>query len=474
MQEYKVFLAGKWVDGQETKEISYPYDGKPVFTIHLASEKQVKEAVERAHEAFKYTKNLTSQERSEILYFVYRKLKEREREFAEDITRQNGKPIRDSLSEVRRAQMTFQLAAEEAKRLEGEFYPLDLRKGAERRWAIVRRFPIGIIAAITPFNFPLNLVAHKVAPAVAAGNPVIVRPATQTAVSALKLGELLNEAGYPEGGVSVVPCSYNAASALLQDERVKMLTFTGSAEVGWELKKKVPRKKVTLELGGNAAVIVEPDCNREWALKRIIFGAYAYAGQVCISVQRVLVHSSIFLDFLNELVEGVKKLKVGDPMKEETDVGPVINDQAAKRIEDLIKQAKTMGARVLVGGKRSGRIITPAVLTDVTREMAVFREEVFAPLMVVMEYSDLDEAIEITNDSRFGLQAGIFTRDVRKIFKAFEEIEVGGLVVNDVPTFRVDHMIYGGVKDSGFGREGVKYTIQEMTEPRLMVLKWDI
>lgn len=451
-------------------EIRNPYDQEVIAVVNHASAQDAEEAIARAASAFETTRQLPSYARADVCRRVASELTARKEELAELITLEAGKPIRDARTEVTRAITTFSVAAEEAKRLGGEVMPLDWLSGSENRWAVVRRFPIGPILGITPFNFPLNLVAHKVAPALASGNPIVIKPAPQTPLSALRLGEIVQEAGWPEGGLSVLPCSNEVAGPMLADERIKKLTFTGSAEVGWMLKAQVPKKKVTLELGGNAAVIVHEDADLDYAAKRCVQGGFAYTGQTCISVQRIYVHESIGEPFLTRVLEGVRNLVVGDPRDETTDVGPMISLAAAERAESWVREAVQAGAKVLVGGERSGALFMPTVLTEVTPEMKVSCEEVFAPVVVVSRYADFDEAIRQVNESRYGLQAGIFTRDVNRIFRAYNAIEVGGLIVNDVPTYRADHMPYGGVKESGMGREGVRYAIEEMTEPRLLVL----
>jgi len=470
MREFKILLGGNWEEGQERRTLRYPYDDREIAEVHIAGVSQAEKALDMAEAAFDAMRRLSSEERFNILAKVSSRLKELEQEIAREITLACGKPIKDATTEVKRAQFTFLTAAEEAKRIGGEIYPLDMRKGAEKRWAIVRRFPIGIIFGIAPFNFPLNLVAHKLAPAIASGNSIIIRPATQTATVALRLGQILYEAGLPEGALSVLPSTYEAADRIIGDPRVKLLTFTGSAQVGWGLKKKAAKKKVVLELGGNAASIVEPDVPLEWSVERNVLGAYNYSGQVCISVQRIYVHQSIYREFLDRFVERVKTLKIGDPLDPEVRVGPLINDAAVEKTLSWVEEAKKMGGKVLMGGERKGRIITPMVIVDVPHEAKVVSEEAFAPLVVIMPYEKFEEAVERVNDSKYGLQAGVFTKDLLKIRYAYENIEVGGVVVNDAPSFRVDHMIYGGVKESGFGREGLRYAIEEMTEPRLLVL----
>jgi glyceraldehyde-3-phosphate dehydrogenase (NADP+) len=469
-KEYPFLVGGERRFSAERVEIRSPYDQQVVGVVSYASARDVEEAIARAASAFETTRRLPSYARAEVCRRVASELTARKEELAELITLEAGKPIRDARTEVTRAITTFTVAAEEAKRMGGELLPLDWLSGSENRWALVRRFPIGPILGITPFNFPLNLVAHKVAPALASGNPIIIKPAPQTPLSALRLGEIVHHAGWPDGGISVLPCSNDVAGQMLADERIRMLSFTGSAEVGWMLKARVPKKKVTLELGGNAAVIVHEDADLDYAARRSVQGGFGYAGQTCISVQRIYVHESVAEPFLTRVLDGVRNLIVGDPREETTDVGPMISVTAAERAERWIREAVEAGAKVLVGGERSGAFLMPTVLTDVTPEMKVSCEEVFAPVVVVSRYADFEEAIRQVNASRYGLQAGVFTRDVKRIFRAYEAIDVGGLIINDGPTYRADHMPYGGVKESGFGREGVRYAIEEMTEPRVLVM----
>jgi glyceraldehyde-3-phosphate dehydrogenase (NADP+) len=408
--------------------------------------------------------------RQSILASVSEAIRARKRELAEILAREAGKPIRHATGEVARAAVTFGLAAAEATRLNGETLPLDVSPNGERRLGITKRFPLGAIAGISPFNFPLNLVAHKVAPALAAGNAIVVKPASATPLSALVLAEMVHDAGAPPGAFNVVPCAAADARPLVEDDRLKMITFTGSAETGWDIKSRARYKRVCLELGGNAAMVVEPDADMENALDRAVLGGYAYAGQVCISVQRILVHEDIYDAFVASFCQRVSALRLGDPLLEETDVGPVIDEDSAERIEEWIAEATDAGGKAVVGGHRNGRLVEPTVLVEVPAECRVVVEEAFAPLTVVAPYRDFGEALSAVNDSRFGLQAGVFTSDVRKAFRAFETLEVGGVIINDFPTFRVDSMPYGGVKASGFGREGVAYATEEMTEPRLLVV----
>ena len=352
----------------------------------------------------------------------------------------------------------------------GEYIPLDALESTAGRWGFLRRLPLGPVFAITPFNFPLNLVAHKVAPAIAAGCPLISKPAPQTPVSSLLLAEIVHESGWPKGAFAVMPLSNENAALLVTDDRIKLLTFTGSAPVGWQLKSKAGKKRVTLELGGNAAVIIHSDADLAHAAHRCVAGGFSYAGQTCISVQRILVHQPAFEKFTGLLLDGVTKLKVGDPMEEDTDVPPLIREQDAFRVSEWIEEALKGGARLLCGGARKGSVVEPAVLTGTSPGMRVNCAEVFGPVVTVEPYDEFSEAVRQVNDSPYGLQAGVFTRDAVRIETAFEELEVGGVIVGDVPSFRVDQMPYGGVKDSGLGREGLRYSIEDMTERKLLVM----
>jgi acyl-CoA reductase-like NAD-dependent aldehyde dehydrogenase len=448
--------------------VASPYDGSPVALVHRAGPAEVEEAIAAATEAFRVTRKLPSWRRAEILERVSASLAERKDDFARTIALEGGKPISTARLEAERAAFTFKVAAEEAKRIYGEVVPLDWLPGTEGRIGHVRRIPLGPIAGITPFNFPLMLVAHKVAPALAAGTPIVVRPASQTPVSALKLARLVLEAGWPEDGIAVVPSSTDDARPLVEDERIAMLTFTGSPAVGWSLRARAGRKRVTLELGGNAPVIVDADANPAYAAERIAWGGTIQSGQSCISVQRVYVHAALWDELVPALCERIRTLKAGDPLDEETDVGPLIDATALERVETWVREAVEGGARVLAGGEREGTVWKPTVLADVGEEMKVACEEVFAPLVCLFRFDDVRDAIRAAGTSSFGLQAGLFSNRLDVIEAAFDELEVGGLMVNDVPTFRVDQMPYGGVKQSGFGREGLRYAIEEMTELKLV------
>lgn len=468
--EFGPLIRGKQLKTGDAIEVHSPYDDSLVAVVHRAGPEEVEQAIAAAVEAFETTRRMPSWRRSEILEKISQGIKERREDFARTIALEAGKPIRTARAEVDRAVFTFKVAAEEARRIYGEVLPLDWIPGTEGRIGFVRRFPIGPILGITPFNFPLNLVAHKVAPALAAGNPILIRPSSQTPVSSFKLALLALEAGWPEGGIAVVPCTTQHAEIMVTDDRLKMLTFTGSPAVGWALKSRAGRKRVTLELGGNAGVIVHEDADLAYAAERVTWGGYSYAGQSCISVQRVYVHGGVYEAFVDDLIPRVKALVVGDPLDEATDVGPLIDRGAAERVEAWVKEAVERGAEVLTGGERDGNLIQPTVLASLQPDMRVSCQEVFGPVVGLYRYADVYEAIRAVDDSDFGLQAGIFTHDWSIIERAYEEIEVGGLMVNDVSTFRVDHMPYGGVKMSGFGREGLRYAIEEMTEMRLMMV----
>src|SRR5215469_13414600 len=423
-----------------------------------------------AVQTFEQTRKMASYERKRILGRVSEAIADRHEELAQIMCQEAGKPIKAARAEVHRAAFTFEIAAEESTRITGEWLPLDQQPASRGRFGILRRFPLGPIAAITPFNFPLNLVAHKVAPAIACGCTVVLKPAPQTPLSALVLAELIHEAGWPEGALSVLPMTNETAAPLVSDDRLKLLSFTGSGAVGWKLKQQAGKKRVVLELGGNAGVIVHGDADLAHAAKRCVVGGFSYQGQSCISVQRIYVHRSVFDGFVELLVSGVKKLKTGDPADELTDIVPMIRPSDAERLESWIHEAIAAGARVLTGGRRHGRMVEPPVLVNTRHDMRVSCMEVFAPLVICEPYDNFADAVARVNDSQFGLQAGVFTRDAQLIEYAYEELQVGGLIAGDVPTWRLDNMPYGGWKDSGLGREGIKYAIEEMTERKLLVV----
>ena len=465
-------LCGKeWTDG-EAMDVRSPWDQGLVGRVTRASRKDAREAVTHAVASVRRTRALPRWKRKEILEDIAAALIEQKERFAQLIVAEAGKPIRTARIEVERAILTFKTAAEEAIRLGGESIPLDLTEGNEGRWGLVQRFPVGPVLAITPFNFPLMLVAHKLAPAIAAGCPVLLKPAPQTPFTALALGEVVLKAGWPEEALAVLPLANEDTAWLAErEDRLKMVSFTGSAAVGWGLKAKSGKKRVTLELGGNAAMIVHSDWkDLETVAMRAAFGGFGYAGQSCISVQRMYVERPIFQTLLWKLVDRAAKMVRGNPADEATEVGPVIRASDAERIESWIKEAIEGGAKLVEGGKREGSLVEPTILTGTKPGMKVQDEEIFGPVVIIEPYDDFEEALAMVNRSRYGLQTGVFTRDAGRIMTAFRELEVGAVVVGDTPTWRMDSMPYGGVKDSGLGREGLRWAIQEMTEPRMLVM----
>jgi glyceraldehyde-3-phosphate dehydrogenase (NADP+) len=465
-----LLIGSQWRTTAVTAPVRNPYTGAVVAEVCQAGKAEADEAAWTAAAAFPAMRRLPAHVRAGALAKIARALSDRRDEFARSIVAEGGKPISDARREVGRAIQTFTLAAEEAKRLPGEVIPLDLMPGTEPYVGLTRRVPIGPVLGITPFNFPVNLVAHKVAPCLACGNPIVLKPAPQTPVTALLLGEVVLDAGLPPGALSIVPCENAVAEQMVADPRYALLSFTGSAAVGWMLKAKCGRKRVVLELGGNAGVIVEPDADLEVAAQRCAAGGFGYAGQTCISVQRIFVHDAVYDRFVAALLARVAALKVGDPADEATVVGPLIDEAAARRVEGWIQEAVAQGARLLAGGKRSGSVVEATVLSDVTPGMKVSCQEAFGPVVTVSRYKRFEDAVEALNDSEFGLQAGVFTRDVGRIFRAYRDLEVGAVLANEIPTFRADHMPYGGVKRSGIGREGVRYAIEDMTDVKLLVL----
>jgi acyl-CoA reductase-like NAD-dependent aldehyde dehydrogenase len=465
-------LCGKeWIEG-ESFEVRSPWDQGLVGRVTVATRADARQAVNHAVASLRRTRALPRWKRREILEDIAAALIDQHERFAQLIVAEAGKPLRLARTEVDRAVLTFKTAAEESVRLGGESIPLDLTEGNENRWGVVQRFPVGPVLAITPFNFPLNLVAHKVAPALAAGCPLILKPAPQAPFTALALGEIILKAGWPEEALAVLTLS-NADTAWLaeKEDRIKLVSFTGSAKVGWDLKARSGRKRVLLELGGNAALIIHGDWpDLDEAAVRTAHAAFGFAGQSCISVQRVFIERRIFQSFLWKLVEIAGKLVSGNPADEATEVGPLIRLSDAERVESWIKEAVGGGAKLVSGGERKGSFIAPAILTATQPGMKIRDEEVFGPVVLVEPYEDFEQALADVNHSRYGLQAGLLTRDAGRILTAYRELEVGALIVGDTPSWRLDPIPYGGVKDSGLGREGVRSAIQEMTEPRMLVL----
>jgi acyl-CoA reductase-like NAD-dependent aldehyde dehydrogenase len=464
------YVDGKWLDEGDIVEIHAPYDGAVIAGVHQGRREHAEAAIAASVKAFGTTRRLPAFERQRVLRRIADGIHDRKDEFSRTLSQEAGKPIKSARMEVDRAVFTFNVAAEETVRGYGEYLPLDWMQSTAGRWGIVKRFPLGPVAGITPFNFPLNLVAHKVAPAIAAGCSMVLKPAPQTPLSSLLLAEVIQQAGWPDGGFNVLPLSNEDAGLLVTDERIKLISFTGSAAVGWAIKNNAGKKKVVLELGGNAGVIVHSDADLAYAAGRCVTGGFSYAGQTCISVQRILVEQSVCGKFIELLLDGVNKLKIGDPLDESTDLGPLIRESDAVRAQDWVQEAVRGGARLLCGGHRKGSLFEPTVLTGTKPGMKVNCQEIFAPVVTVEPYADFASALKQVNNSPYGLQAGLFTRDAKLIFDAYDELEVGGLIAGDVPTFRIDHMPYGGIKDSGLGREGLRDAIQDMTEPKLLVM----
>jgi glyceraldehyde-3-phosphate dehydrogenase (NADP+) len=468
---HPILLAGRWVDSPDTLVIANPADpANPAGATYNATEAQYEEAVQAAVAAFEQTRKLPAYERGAILRRISAGIGARREELGRLIALEAGKPIRDALVEVDRAVLTFRLGAEEAERMVGEMIPLDLLPSSKGRIGVTRRFPLGPIAAISPFNFPLNLAAHKLAPAIAAGCSIVLKPPSKDPLTMLTVGEIVAEAGLPAGAVSILPMTRELGDRMVDDERFKLLTFTGSPSVGWRMKERAGKKKVVLELGGNAGVIVDKSADLDWAVRRILIGAFTYAGQVCISVQRLFVHEDVWEPFMAKFVEGARGLKLGDPIDPTTDLGPMVDANAAARTQRWVDEAVALGGRLLLGGTADGTFFPPTILVDTPVTAQVCSSEAFAPLVVAFPFRDFDEAIRRVNDSTFGLQTGVFTNDLGHSWRAFEELEVGGVIVNDIPTYRIDHMPYGGVKDSGLGREGLRWAIDDMTEIRIMVV----
>jgi acyl-CoA reductase-like NAD-dependent aldehyde dehydrogenase len=469
VQERKLLLDGEWVETGEWQEVRSPYSGEVVARVARGGAEETRRALDAAERAMR--EPLPAHRRAEILDAVARLLAERNDELARTICAEAGKPLKAARVEAERAVSTYTSAAVEARKLTGEVVPMDATPAGVGKLAFTLRTPIGIVGAISPFNFPLNLVAHKIAPALAAGCAVVLKPAAQTPLSALLLAELELEAGLPPGWLNVVVGKASEiGDVLVADERVRLITFTGSAEVGWKLRERAARKRVSLELGNATPVIVEADADVDEAAAKLAANAFSFAGQSCISVQRIYVHRQVYDDFVGGFLPKVEALKLGDPGEEETDVGPVIDEDARERITAWIDEARSAGATLLAGGEVVDGIIQPTVLADVTPEMKVSCAEVFGPVCTVTPYDSLDEALALANGTEFGLQAGLFTSNLKTALAASSALEFGGVTVNEAPTFRADQMPYGGIKASGNTREGPHYTVREMTEERLVVL----
>jgi acyl-CoA reductase-like NAD-dependent aldehyde dehydrogenase len=470
-KSYPYYLASKAVFANEDLEVSNKYTQEVATRVALADAAVIDKAIAAAEKAQPLLNKMAPYQRQKILEHCVEGFRKRFDELAYSLCIEAGKPIKDAEGEVTRLIDTFKIAAEESVRINGEVTNLEITERAKGYSGMYKHVPIGPCSFISPFNFPLNLAAHKIAPAIAAGCAFVLKPASRTPIGALIIGEILAETDLPEGAFSILPCSREGADLFTTDERFKLLSFTGSPDVGWQLKAKAGKKPVVLELGGNAACIVDADTDLEDAIARIIFGAYYQSGQSCISVQRIIVHQSIYAEFKEKYVAKVKALVHGDPLDRDTFIGPMISEGEAKRLEGWIENAVKAGGKLLCGGKRDGAMLSAAILEDVPRECEVNADEAFGPVSVLSSFSDFDDALARVNDSQFGLQAGVFTRDIYKAHKAWNELDVGGVVIGDVPSWRVDNMPYGGVKESGLGREGIRYAIADMTEIRLMVLR---
>jgi glyceraldehyde-3-phosphate dehydrogenase (NADP+) len=463
-------IGGVWRTTGNVQEVRSPYTGEVLAEVCYASRGEVEEAIAAAVSAASEMRALARYEVAESLRRISDYITARREDFARTMAAEAGKPIGASRGEVDRAVSTFIFASEEARRFTGESVPIDTQATGRGRIGWTERIPRGVIFGITPFNFPLNLVAHKVAPALASRNAIIVKPSPRTPLTALLLGEAFLESGLPKGALQIVPMEIAEIDLILTDERVGMISFTGSAEVGWKLRERAARKAVTLELGGNAPVIVDETADIKYSVERSVMAAFNYAGQVCISAQRLLLHEKIADEWTSRFVERARNLRTGDPLDEATELSVMINEEAARRAESWIQEATGAGARLLCGGNRRGALLDATVLTNVHSEMRVCSEEVFAPIATIQTFSDFADALREANQTRYGLQAGVFTRDMHRAFLSAEGLEFGGVMINDAPAFRVDNMPYGGVKLSGSGREGVRYAMEEMTEPRIIVI----
>ena len=469
--EYPYYLANEPFQPNTDLEVTNKFTGEVATRVAVANAETIDEAIGWTVKAAEEMARQPAYERQAILQHCVDRFTERSDELADALCIEAGKPIKDSRGEVSRLIDTFRIAAEESVRMHGEVQELGISSRAKGYRGMWKRVPIGPCSFISPFNFPLNLTAHKVAPALAVGCPFVLKPASRTPIGAIIIGEVLAETNLPKGAFSILPCSRDGADLFTTDDRLKLLSFTGSPDVGWKLKANAGKKKVILELGGNAAVIVDEDTDLDDAIERIIFGAFYQSGQSCIGVQRIIVHESLYDTFRERIVAETKKLRSGDPKSEDTFVGPMISESEAKRLDTWIQEAVSSGAKILCGGKRDGAMLDATLLENVKRDENLNVEEAFGPVAILSSFSDYDAALEEANDSKFGLQAGIFTRDIYKVQQAWDTLDVGGVIIGDVPSWRVDNMPYGGVKDSGLGREGIRFAMEDMTEIRNLVIR---
>jgi len=468
---YPYYLANKPVAPNKDLVVTNKATGKTATHVALADAKAIDQAIAAAEVARTACRKMPAYARADVLRHVVNQMTDRHEELAKALVIEAGKPIRDARGEVTRGIDTFRLASEEATRIYGQYMPLDISARAEGYEGFWKRVPIGVCSFISPFNFPINLAAHKIAPAIAAGCPWVLKPASKTPIGALILGEILAETDLPRGAFSILPCRRDGADLFTTDPRPKLLSFTGSPDVGWDLKARAGKKKVVLELGGNAACIVDRDIDQAHACDRLMKGAFYQSGQSCIGVQRVLIHRAIYEEFKQRLIEATSELKAGDPLDDETFLGPLITEDDARRIEEWVNEAVERGAKVLCGGKRNGAWYDATFVENVPHDARLSCQEAFGPVATIEPFDDFADACRRVDDSAYGLQAGVFTNNLHSAYYAFNELEVGGVIINDVPSFRVDNMPYGGVKESGLGREGIRFAIEDMTEIRLMVLK---
>jgi len=469
MKTYAIFCGGSFIETNTELSVSNPFSGEIFAKTFLAESSHLETAIKAAQAANAEMKTMPSFRKYKILTEIATKISEKKTYLATILSLECAKPMRYALGEIDRAIQTFVVAAEESKRIPAEVISLDWTAAGSGKEGKIKYFPVGLVAAIAPFNFPLNLAVHKLAPAIAAGNTIILKPARSTPLSVLELAKIISETDLPKGAVSILPMDRIAGNQLVTDKRFKLLTFTGSPEVGWQMKKNCGNKRIVLELGGNAGAAITESADLENAVNKCVTGAFAYSGQVCIHLQRIYVHSSVFEEFSQKFIEKTKTLKTGNPLELDTDISAMIDEENAIRVENWVNEAVAQGAKLLHGGKRTQTYFEPTVLTQTHNTMKVCALEIFGPVVTLEKYDNFSDVLQQINGSNYGLQAGIFTNKISEMDMAFNELEVGGVIINDVPTFRVDHMPYGGVKNSGLGREGVKYAIAEMMEPKLLV-----
>ncbi len=469
MLEYKIYVGGEFIKTKIQLEVLSPFNNQIVATTYLAGKYELEIAINKGKATELAMKKMPIYQRYDILMQISSELQNDKQRLALLLAKESGKPLRYALGEIDRAAQTFLVAAEESKRIPNEYISIDWTPAGKGKEGVIKYFPIGLIAGIAPFNFPLNLAVHKIAPAIATGNPIILKPSRSTPLSVLELAKIIDKTSLPKGAVSIFPMDRIAGNQLVTDTRFKKLSFTGSPQVGWQMKQEAGRKKITLELGGNAGVIVSNNADIDLAVKKCLVGSFAYSGQVCIHVQRIYVQSQVFDTFIAKMIEGTSSLKKGAPDDIATEISVMIDENNAKRVESWVNDAILDGAKVLHGGKRQGTYFEPTIITNTKPEMNVCRLEIFGPVVTIEKFDNFEEGVAAINDSDYGLQAGVFTDNIHELNYAFNNLEVGGVINNDVPTFRVDHMPYGGVKNSGFGREGVKYAMRDMLEPKLLV-----